>query len=164
MGRDPRYSRCLECLSAFQSTRPAWGATRGRGRGAVDMRISIHAPRMGRDIMLLYYLSRRRYFNPRAPHGARLDDRVEMRNSVTGFQSTRPAWGATAVEQHHERLAEFQSTRPAWGATARRQGRRNPQAYFNPRAPHGARPAVLVLLWCFSRISIHAPRMGRDAR
>ena len=56
----------------FQSTRPVWGATGGKG----------HA---GRG---------HQYFNPRAPCGARrpsaVPERVRRR-----FQSTRPVWGAT---------------------------------------------------------------------
>ena len=34
---------------------------------------------------------------------------------------------------------------------------------FNPRAPCGARPAVLVELAFISNVSIHAPRVGRDS-
>ncbi len=58
-------------------------------------------------------------FNPRAPHGAR-----PGRRQGTG------------------QVTEFQSTRPAWGATADRLLQRARQISFNPRAPHGARP------WC----------------
>ena len=34
----------------FQSTLPAWGATRHDGRTAADRKISIHAPRVGSDV------------------------------------------------------------------------------------------------------------------
>ena len=80
----------------------------------------------------------------------------------TGFQSTRPAWGATLVfllrifscgiSIHAPRMGrdhcqaskyvqgqEFQSTRPAWGATTRLFQTICSGDYFNPRAPHGAR-------------------------
>ena len=38
------------------------------------------------------------------------------------------------------------------------------QKYFNPRAPHGARPKHVIRITKFADISIHAPLTGRDAR
>ena len=58
----------------FQSPRPARGATAGDRNGGVDVIVSIHAPRAGRDGV---------WFRENA--------RAEW------FQSTRPARGAT----HH---------------------------------------------------------------
>ena len=78
----------------FQSTRPAWGATfllhrnplplpyfnprapcgarLGKSiRAEQDAIISIHAPRVGRDIAMLFEFLPTQYFNPRAPCGAR---------------------------------------------------------------------------------------------
>ena len=66
------YARMMYAL-IFQSTLPAWGATRN---DAIDIRvifISIHAPRMGSDKYLPDLL------------------KVQVK-----FQSTLPAWGATA--------------------------------------------------------------------
>src|ERR1035437_5089587 len=101
----------------FQSTRPTWGATRGRA------------------------LTRTRCssFNPRAPRGARPSVGSPGSGGAV-FQSTRPTWGATGKVQrcltsrdvsihaphvgrdlNQQALAaavlEFQSTRPTWGAT-----------------------------------------------
>ena len=149
----------------FQSTRPARGATSGRPPQALTGRVSIHAPREGRDVL------------------GSPPSRWNL------FQSTRPARGATITEKHRERDREvsihapregrdlyalavfrhvrvsihapregrdarvigiridesvFQSTRPAWGATkVRTRAYRNDG--FNPRAPRGARrwPSVL---------------------
>ena len=55
----------------FQSTLPAWGATKQEYINNAPLSISIHAPRMGSDcagrtIGLSYS-----YFNPRSPHGER---------------------------------------------------------------------------------------------
>ena len=36
-------------MAKFQSTRPVWGATKLRGIYSRAHRISIHAPRVGRD-------------------------------------------------------------------------------------------------------------------
>ena len=77
----------------FQSTRPVWGATQfigtvllaqlisihaprvGRDCAALVLRarhrISIHAPRVGRDMLSAIWYLIQRYFNPRAPCGAR---------------------------------------------------------------------------------------------
>ena len=56
------------------------------------------------------------------------------------FQSTRPVWGATATFAILVSYAFiFQSTRPVWGATK--------QVSFE------------MYYW---RISIHAPRVGRE--
>ena len=55
------------------------------------------------------------------------------------FQSTRPARGATCVGRSIHSLRVFQSTRPARGATSK----------ILNKSP-------------LSRVSIHAPRAGRD--
>ena len=170
--------------SVFQSTRPARGATGGRslGDGRADVSIhaprtgrdlldvgtrddlslvSIHAPRTGRDggipcnrVLITGFQSTRpargatvepslsalahSCFNPRAPHGAR---RLTSSGTVTcqTFQSTRPARGATLAAGDLSIIRGFQSTRPARGATY----------------PHAADPLS-------GRVSIHAPRTGRD--
>ena len=174
-----------ELAVRFQSTRPVRGATRG-GEAVVGLRrVSIHAPRAGRDrlggrgilapIVSIHAPRAGRDglggaggggcggFNPRAPCGAR---RGDMRPQVP--------------------LAPFQSTRPVRGATCRPSWRRWRRRCFNPRAPCGARPAIYGeanLLSAFQStrpvrgatvgfdreagvvgVSIHAPRAGRDLR
>ena len=60
----------------FQSTLPARGATRARrvcGRAVV---ISIHAPRTGSDVLLMAKFATAPDFNPRSPHGERLNFRA----------------------------------------------------------------------------------------
>ena len=104
---------------------------------------------------------------------------------IDRFQSTRPAWGATVYNvgniivtidfnpraPHGARQTiaimtitptAFQSTRPAWGATNLSSASRCPCCHFNPRAPHGARLMTSKILAQTLKISIHAPRMGRD--
>ena len=72
-GRD-EPSACWSHCMAFQSTRPARGATR-KFRASPSTRIS---------------------FNPRAPHGARQP--TDWANCLPPeFQSTRPARGATGI-------------------------------------------------------------------
>ena len=102
----------------FQSTRPMRGAT-GKdnvkinrvtisihaphaGRDStgtsplVRSIISIHAPHAGRDSDLSSSHQHRRYFNPRAPCGARLSLAARSR-LPRAFQSTRPMRGATSL-------------------------------------------------------------------
>ena len=123
------------------------------------------------------------YFNPRAPRGARRE--VQDISAWQGkFQSTRPAWGATfkgapvacevVISIHAPRVGRDR----LFLVTA--AGR----IYFNPRAPRGARPGDKKPVhgeeifqstrpawgatqnphveFCDIRISIHAPRVGRD--
>ena len=79
------------------------------------------------------------YFNPRSPHGERLQ-KVIIITRWSEFQSTLPAWGATSAVSKVSQWSIFQSTLPAWGTT------------FS-----GARYSSGIY------ISIHAPRMGSDS-
>ncbi len=56
----------------FQSTLPVWGATSERVSSAALASISIHAPRVGSDIILIARLRDSGNFNPRSPCGERL--------------------------------------------------------------------------------------------
>ena len=58
----------LPIRQTFQSTLPAWGETGLGNGGRVDIPISIHSPRMGRDpkeIGLLYYTTKISIHSPR---------------------------------------------------------------------------------------------------
>ena len=149
----------------FQSTRPVWGATKEPFTVSSRGIISIHAPRVGRDGYQRPMPRHRGHFNPRAPCGAR---RIPSpcKNSQRNFNPRAPC-GARR-RRHHQRQREdqFQSTRPVWGATrvndgweclhnisihAPRVGRDRPYRpwrsicrHFNPRAPCGARLGSLL--------------------
>ena len=51
MGRDHHPDRGGDVETIFQSTRPVWGATYLAQSAKKERRISIHAPRMGRDFL-----------------------------------------------------------------------------------------------------------------
>ena len=85
---------------------------------AINQAISIHAPRVGRDSKEIIINVHITNFNPRAPCGARLRTLTTSAADIL-FQSTRPVWGATIVQP-------YQFGHPA---------------NFNPRAPCGARLA-----------------------
>ena len=126
---------------AFQSTRPIRGATGWSGCA------SLHAsafqstrPIRGATVGVLSGSSPGRYFNPRAPYGARrvigglvvhaVDISIhaphtgrdftasKIRPRSSQFQSTRPIRGATfQITGLTSPISGFQSTRPIRGAT-----------------------------------------------
>ena len=160
-----------------------WGATEAEHFAGLHIRISIHAPRVGRDGASHMSSCRTGYFNPRAPCGARqYTDHTFC--FVCEFQSTRPVWGATAglfcqsqkffISIHAPRVgrdsqlifdkdeSQYFNPRAPCGARPliRRQSKRT--SYFNPRAPCGARHTRTDEERSTAEISIHAPRVGRD--
>ncbi len=82
------------------------------------------------------------------------DDRISIRAPRAGCDQ------AAATKKGF--MSEFQSTRPVWGATRSPMWRSCSSRYFNPRAPCGARRADPRPRGRAARISIHAPRVGRD--
>jgi len=183
-GRDISTDRRGGKPHSFQSTRPARGATKSSGSGLCHLRVSIHAPRAGRDSYAPRSAAVRFCFNPRAPRGARLATPIAWMSSVY-VSIHAPRAGRDPAK--FTRLAyhpQFQSTRPARGATggaaaggvpcsgfnprAPRGARLNSVAMwshsfcFNPRAPRGARPSAAPSYASLKKVSIHAPRAGRD--
>ena len=63
-----------DVVREFQSTRPVWGATAGLHSSVRMTEVSIHAPRVGRDIRS-----------------------ISQASLLHLFQSTRPVWGATLL-------------------------------------------------------------------
>ena len=100
--------------------------------------ISIHAPRVGSDCNVGPELHRYSNFNPRSPCGERpVQVPVDLSGSL--FQSTLPVWGAT-------RDALILGTDLSISIHAPRVGSDRSQRLF--------------FIHC--RISIHAPRVGSD--
>ena len=98
--------------------------------------ISIHAPRAGRDLSPRCPRPQADNFNPRAPCGARPGVGCSPLMS-SSFQSTRPVRGATIAGSISNSTWKFQSTRPVRGRD---------------------KDAVTSVILSF--ISIHAPRAG----
>ena len=183
-GRDRRKGLIFSEPRLFQSTRPVRGATAACGaevlqitdfnprapcgarRGASteiekEVRISIHAPRAGRDLLCRSLLSSYPYFNPRAPCGARHKQRgffimtdfisihapragrdlpqISSIQSRIHFNPRAPCGARLSSRFAGIKNCAFQSTRPVRGAT--KSG--SPPCYTDS-------------------ISIHAPRAGRD--
>ena len=126
-------------MSLFQSTRPLRGATTAAAAQAPTARhFNPRAP-CGARHDDRHAFGGLRYFNPRAPCGARLFA-IGAWLHTDEFQSTRPLRGATVVTRTvTEGVAEFQSTRPLRGATKPTAELISSEQNFNPRAPCGAR-------------------------
>ena len=102
-------------------------------------RISIHAPREGRDLEAKRNIAD--YFE---------------------FQSTRPARGATEVIGPMASPFIFQSTRPARGATSSRTCWVRAESLFQSTRPARGATCECTVKFLLKLISIHAPREGRD--
>ena len=167
------------------------GATITKIFRGVCHRVSIHAPHAGRDQCLWASARYHPCFNPRAPCGARPDTDA-VRTPYASFQSTRPMRGATRAGGQDSAGRWFQSTRPMRGAThciyfvcnnamfqstrpmrgATRCGRRaRSHSRVSIHAPRAGRdlilhadPRCIGVSIHAPRVSIHAPRAGRDAR
>ena len=124
--------------------------------------ISIHAPHTGRDsLALIFCLISLTFQSTRPIRGATnglsnnmLCNDISIHAPHTGRDST---WGAPSAT-----CWGFQSTRPIRGATRPACARPCRRAYFNPRAPYGARLKINIMLAVAQDISIHAPHTGRD--
>ena len=177
----PRY--LLECL--FQSTLPAWGATRQSTSSKMGGRVSIHAPRVGSD-------GRARTFRAGVRvsiHAPRVgSDRSasfeQDRVSVVSIHA--PRVGSDAVYSQQRRDHQVSIHAPRVGSdTGRENPHRLPRSFnprsprgerrfrgysvtaangFNPRSPRGERRRGLGRALRGFRVSIHAPRVGSDVQ
>jgi len=161
MGSDVGWTAGKARRIIFQSTLPGWGATLRGVRLEARLGISIHAPRMGSDLLVVSSISSQQ------------------------FQSTLPGWGATGamgVERRHERISihaprmgsdsagrwvdittiPFQSTLPGWGATHEATMYPLDSTAFQSTLPGWGATIAPAGLPHPCEISIHAPRMGSD--
>jgi len=126
-------------LIIFQSTLPAWGATRRADEALDGVPISIHAPRVGSDHSTVLPLTSSLNFNPRSPCGER-HYRDYLKAEVDNISIHAPRVGSDGKSEESRELAEN----------------------FNPRSPRGERPRSGIRAPAALSISIHAPRVGSD--
>ena len=100
--------------------------------------ISIHAPRVGSDVVHDFILVYLKDFNPRSPCGERPLVKFNAFYS-DNFNPRSPCGERRENHPNYGKCGRFQSTLPVWGATSAKERSSEP-----------------------SRISIHAPRVGSD--
>ena len=98
----------------------------------------------------------------RAPRAGRDPGRRSDRFPCQMFRSARPVRGATICRPGLSQAHWFRSARPVRGATRRGCSRACGPSCFDPRAPCGARRDAAWLRDYERRVSIRAPRAGRD--
>lgn len=170
-------------VAVFQSARHAWGATVDREAADREQDVSIHAPRVGRDPMLLPNKTYDRLFQSARPAWGATWSPPYCPPPSKSFQSARPARGAistcstlqTTPSSSNPRAPRgarqcgsgicghwnlFQPTRPAWGATPHGRRRCPRPSRFNPRAPSRTRPAMSCQTAIGSFFQSARPRRG----
>ena len=181
MGSD-LLSAGLRAVIQFQSTLPAWGATRLDVSYPSSTSISIHAPRMGSDLSILFVRRSKFNFNPRSPHGERQP--ISLFDDTCSISIHAPRMGSDNRNLSLILISIYFNPRSPHGE---RRPPSKPKIWmpnFNPRSPHGERqnwqmqvkvaeafqstlpawgatPPVDRIL-AVQNISIHAPRMGSD--
>ena len=158
-----RPQRPRKALCPNFNPRAPCGARRDRRCGDhARADISIHAPRVGRDVQILGRVVELRAFQSTRPvWGATTI--VRRPGNTTRFQSTRPVWGATCGSvTSGTSYPLFQSTRPVWGATMKKAKKAMCNVFQFTRPVWGATLCTALVLRARHRISIPAPRVGRD--
>ena len=116
-----------------------WGATFGYYDWSTDDEVSIHAPRVGRDLADRL-LATIRQVSIHAPRVGRDDFHAVADWRRSSFNPRAPCGARRHPRQGRRRLQKFQSTRPVWGAT---------NGFISWHQDN--------------EVSIHAPRVGRDS-
>ena len=161
-GSDDLMDKRFKAAKKFQSTLPARGATAQPK----------YIPRSRRD------------FNPRSPHGERRHgEQKNMRHRMISIHAPRTGSDGNADEMtaasrisiHAPRTGSDRhrlellrphgdfNPRSPHGERPARAVRRRLTGHFNPRSPHGERPAGSIQHILHRTISIHAPRTGSDS-
>ena len=157
-----RHSRGIlsDFPTVFQSTRPVWGATISYCLLRVHCVVSIHAPRVGRDLFFIRLDNGIPCFNPRAPCGARPSS-IMQTAARSSFNPRAPCGARPCTSHRADGGSEFQSTRPMRGATSRIDFSRLSIQFQSTRPMRGA-TSIAGKRKGLDGVSIHAPHAGRD--
>ena len=145
----------------FQFTHPVWGATVMADKTGKSISVSIHAPRVGCDILTDPDSGNVVRFNSRTPCGVRPDSRSNKQWRRM-FQFTHPVWGATHLHPLRQRRQVVSIHAPRVGCDSSASGRRSGSYSFNSRTPCGVRLILSEVTPIRYQVSIHAPRVGCD--
>ena len=112
--------------------------------------------------MLIPHTSPQADFNPRSPRGERLMPKTHN-HLFDDFNPRSPRGERRTAGDTFISTPSFQSTLPAWGATAGHALRRR-ERHISIHAPRVGSDVVAVAMAHVAEISIHAPRVGSDGR
>ena len=138
-GATLQVAQAIKGYALFQSTRPVWGATLRRGSHSSSTPFQSTRPVWGATFVTLT-MTCSDYISIHAPRVGRDGDAAHAAGEKTAFQSTRPVWGATACCGRRRLIAAYFNPRAPCGARPSQPLTASACVYFNPRAPCGARP------------------------
>ena len=160
-GSDPSVPRAHDSKNRFQPTLPARGATMLSLVHAKGRTISTHAPRTGSDLAVLVQQTVRDSFQPTLPARGATGDWIPVRRIDKRFQPTLPARGATLTSTKPLTTQNPISTHaPRTGSDAGTIPCSSSKDYFNPRSPHGERPACSPLVTISNSFQPTLPARG----
>ena len=159
-GSDECGKKAQETQKAFQSTLPARGATPAFPTFAVSALFQSTLPARGATSAYCYQIPTQLYFNPRSPHGERLN-RACPSTVRAKFQSTLPARGATERQGGILQYFLISIHAPRTGSDITN---RTPLHNFaiSIHAPRTGSDCINPYINTMQPISIHAPRTGSD--
>ena len=162
--RAPRGARlCSQgkrCYSKVSIHAPRAGRDDVLPDWPMEPHVSIHAPRAGRDKVTCLH-QRHSYVSIHAPRAGRDAKHGRKRRPGELFQSTRPARGATCDSRPVDDSHMVSIHAPRAGRDAMLHSSERQHLRFNPRAPRGAR---LSRRGVWSRCPCFNPRAPRGAR
>ena len=137
-----------------------WGGTHVGDDLVIAVLISIHPPRVGRDLRCRQLRASRRNFNPPSPCGEGLGTKI-YDDITDAFQSTLPVWGGTLQRLLRVLAGQISIHPPRVGRdfTALFVEHIREISIHPPRVGRDLNPALSVFV---QRISIHPPRVERD--
>ena len=160
MGSDEESESVESEEEVFQSTPPAWGATGALHQRRAERAISIHAPRMGSDLLAFIPLVMLLLISIHAPRMGSDKPEIIFKRTNLNFNPRSPHGERQAEEDHQEHQSlHFNPRPPAWGATSAASRTVSAQDYFNPRSRMGSDVNIQAMVVELS-ISIHAPAWG----
>ena len=128
----------------FQPTRPLRGATASGPPSEILRGISTHAPLAGRDTSCAFCDCVPKYFNPRAPCGARRELVQHDLRALGHFNPRAPCGARPYSPWSEDGEFEISTHAPLAGRDGGQGGIPSLSPYFNPRAPCGARPFLVA--------------------
>ena len=127
----------------------------------IQQRISIHPPRVGRDWQPDLLHRQPSDFNPPSPCGEGQSE-ISVTNSMSTFQSTLPVWGGTLCACRTTRcILDFNPPSPC-GEGPNCGVKMEVSNEFQSTLPVWGGTISHIIHHIQQRISIHPPRVGRD--